>query len=214
MTYPFQFKLMDSRGKLRVFTVRCRTRYATHYVDIVLTADHVRKSIKLKGVGNTQTCSMSICALDHADKFPHKVEGFIDWTYSRAAVAVTVDKKTQLPNKSVLYGHRSQIAYLNDSPEGQLKLLKILEEDGPITIRLTPIRVRDREELKKQATRATKRKLKKRNRSIKEEGETSINITTAGKKPGERTRGDLTKRLGYGAKRRFAVASLGGMAPK
>lgn len=213
ITYPFELHTTDGNGKKRTFVHRCPVRYATKPVDIILEADHVRKSIKLKGVGNTQTCSMSVCVLNHEDKFPHPVEGFVDWSYSRAVVVTSLDK-AGWPNKAIEYRHYSKIAPLNDSLDGQRKLLQILEENGPITIHLLPIKVRDREAAIKHAEKMEKIKSKRASNPKINIPSISDAEISAGKKPGIRSKWGIERKLGYGAKRRFAVAQLGRYVPE
>ena len=99
----------------------------------------------LEGVGNTQTCSMAVCAKDNEQAFYHKVEGYIDWQYSRAYVVTKLSKETGMPIACVAYEHKDDIAKLNDSKGGQQKLLKQLQSQGPRIIRLYPIRKNVRE---------------------------------------------------------------------
>lgn len=106
-----------------------------------LTANHIRRSIKLHGVGNVATCTMAVCTVQHADKFSHPVEGYIDWTYTRAYVVSKVDKNG-LPCECYCYEHSDEIAKLNDTSNGQRDLLKRILRDGPMTIELRPYRKR------------------------------------------------------------------------
>jgi hypothetical protein len=130
--HAFRFKLPDGR----VLTAWAKVKKATKPVALVLTADDVRASIKAGGVGNTQTCSMAVCAKRQATAFPHPVEGYIDWQYSAAFVVTRVDTETGLPSRCVAYHHSDNIARLNDSPGGQRKLLAELEKNGPRIIYL------------------------------------------------------------------------------
>jgi hypothetical protein len=93
-------------------------RPATKKVKLTLTAEHVRRSMKLHGVGNTQTCSMAVCAKEQAEQFPHPVHGYIDWQYSRAYVVTKVSKAHGMPTACVVYTHTDDIAKLNDSKNG------------------------------------------------------------------------------------------------
>lgn len=178
--HTFVFKIQAGEGeKTKVLKAKATVRRATKSVDLILTADDVRRSIKLKGVGNTQTCSMAVCAKRHADAFPHPVEGFIDWQYRRAFVVSKVGKATGLPVACVVYEHHSKIAKLNDSKGGQKKLLAQLETDGDLMIRLLPVRQREHK---------------------------------PGKPTGRRDGSRSSRPAGSGAKLRFAVAQLGGVA--
>lgn len=109
-------------------------------VDLVLRAGHVRESIRLKGVGNTQTCTMAVCALRQVEAFSHPVDGFIDWWYRRAYVVSKT--RNGLPCECYVYAHDDGIGRLNDSKGGQRKLLRQLERDGDRIIHLVPIRSR------------------------------------------------------------------------
>jgi hypothetical protein len=140
--HPFLYELrFPANGKHVTKKAMAKVRYSHKPVTIELTAAHVRKSMKLKGVGNTSACSMAICAAQHADQFPHKVEGHIDWNYCRAFIVSKVDK-AGLPSECYAYEHDDEIAKLNDTAGGQRKLLALIERDGPITIKLKPYRKR------------------------------------------------------------------------
>jgi hypothetical protein len=104
---------------------------------LTLTAEHVRKSIELQGVGNTNTCAMAICSQSHADQFPFPFAGGVEWTYGRAWFASKY--RNGLPIECYVMAHDDQIAQLNDTKGGQQKLLERLEKDGPITISLRPV---------------------------------------------------------------------------
>lgn len=180
--HPFRFKIEVEGEKTRTITAWSTVRRARLPVDLILTADDVRRSIKLKGVGNTQTCSMAICAKRQEKSFPHPVEGgFIDWQYRAAFVVSKINKVTGLPTESYVYYHHDDIARLNDSKGGQKKLLDVLEAKGDRVIRLLPVRLR-----KPRPGRPQGQNLGVRNKH------SSI--------------------LGIGAKRRFAFATLGGIA--
>lgn len=110
-----------------------------------LTEKHVQRAIELHGAGKTSTCAMALCAYAHKAAFPHPVEGHIDWNYSRAWVASKNDKQG-LPNECYCYEHNDKgIAKLNDTLEGHKKLLKMIQENGPITVVLKPYRKRSEE---------------------------------------------------------------------
>lgn len=139
----FRFKIEANEGeKAKVLIAKATVTRARKAVDLILKAEDVRRSIKLKGVGNTQTCSMAVCAKRQSDAFPHPVEGYIDWQYARAFVVSKVSKQTGLPVACVVYRHGDDIAKLNDSKGGQEKLLAQLEAEGDRVIRLRPIVVR------------------------------------------------------------------------
>lgn len=133
--HPFRFKVDDGE-KVRTITEWAKVKRATKPVKLVLTAADVRRSINLKGVGNTQTCAMAVCAKRQAQAFPHPVEGYIDWQYKTAFVVTKV--RNGLPVECVVYQHDDEIAKLNDSPDGQRRLLAKLEKDGDRLIHLRP----------------------------------------------------------------------------
>lgn len=135
----FRFKVQEGAG---VLTAKAHVRRAKTPVKLILKADDVRESIRLKGIGNTQTCSMAVCAKRQADAFPHPVEGYIDWQYSRAFVVSKVGAESNMPTECVVYHHVDSIAKLNDTKGGQQKLLKELEKNGDRVIRLYPIKLR------------------------------------------------------------------------
>lgn len=141
--HTFRFTVdTGEEGKPKVLTAKAKVRHAKKAVELVLTAADVRRSIAMKGVGNTQTCTMAVCARRHASAFPHAVEGYIDWQYRTAFVVSRLSKQTHLPIACVAYQHYSSIAQLNDTKGGQLKLLQQLERDGDLVIRLLPPRPR------------------------------------------------------------------------
>lgn len=148
-------------------------------VYLPLRAEHVAESIKLRGVGNTQTCAMAVCAARNAECFPHKVEGYIDWFYSRAFVVSKLDKNG-MPIECYEYMHSDKIAQLNDTKGGQHKLLDQLRERGDRIIHLRPVRDR-----------------------------ASQKGSGAPKGIGN---GSRTRIAAKGAKLRFAVAQMGGVA--
>jgi hypothetical protein len=183
--HPFRFKVEGIDGKQSTLVSWAVAKNATKPIDLVLTAEHVRKSIRLKGIGNTQTCSMAVCAMDHRDLFPHDVDGFVDWTYRRAVIVTAVGNKTGMPIRCVVYEHNSKIAHLNDTKNGQEALLKMIEDEGPITVHLLPAKERP---TSAQAAKARNERLAKKKQQS----------------------APMNRTFGQGAKRRFAVASLGG----
>ena len=140
--HAFLYEMIYPNGKRKINKAWAKVRLAKKPVTLVLEPDHVRESITKDGIGNTAKCSVAVCTYHHADKFPHNVEGHTDFTYSRAFIVSKVDK-IGLPSECYVYEHRADhLAKLNDSPSGQQKLLKQLEDDGPLVIELKPHRVR------------------------------------------------------------------------
>lgn len=143
--HTFRFKIEVDGEKPRIHSVKAKVTRARKPVTLTLTAEDVERSMKLKGVGNTQTCSMAVCAKRQSDAFPHPVEGYIDWQYSSAYVVSKISKETGMPSECVSYRHNDDIAYLNDSKGGQKTLLEKLRKSGPRKIKLLPIVYRARE---------------------------------------------------------------------
>lgn len=141
--HKFLYRWEDAAGKQRVIEAWARVRHPRRAVSLTVEAKHVRRSIERDGIGDTANCSMAVCTCQHADAFPHAVEGHIDWTYTRAFVVSKVNRHG-LPSECYVYDHNDEIARMNDSRGGQLKLLKLLEENGPRTITLTPKRMRSK----------------------------------------------------------------------
>jgi len=141
--HAFLFHITDTQGREKTITSWARVRHPTREVNIVLTAEHVRKAIKMRGVGDTTKCSMAVCTNDHEDSFSHNTVGYNDWQYSRCFIASKLGKNG-LPTEAYVYEHNDQIARLNDTAGGQQKLLERIERDGPITITLKPKRIRSK----------------------------------------------------------------------
>ena len=176
--HAFRFKV-GSEGK--IITCWATVVEAKRDVFLPLKVEHVREFIRLNGVGNTQTCSMAVCAKHNADCFPHKVEGYIDWFDSRAFVVSRLNKNG-LPSACYAYAHSDGIGRTNDTAGGQRKLLDELEKaGGERVIHLRPIR------------RIPTHK-----------------IPRSGRRDGSRTKAKTQTQV-RGAKLRFAVAALGGV---
>ena len=135
--HTFRFKTDDGQ----LIFAKAKVRRGVREVDLLLHPRHVERSIEAHGIGNTQTCSMAMCAKDQPTVFPHPFMGYIDWQYSRCYVVSKLDK-SHLPSECYVYLHGDEIAKLNDTEGGQKKLLRDLEKHGPRTIHLKPMRVR------------------------------------------------------------------------
>ncbi len=136
----YRFTIKGAEGeKDRHFFSKATVRIPRRAVVLPLTAEHVRRSINLGGIANTQTCSMAVCTIEHKESFQHPVVGFVDWYYNRAYVASKMGKDG-LPSECYVYEHRDSVARLNDSKGGQTKLLHALEENGPRVVKLYPPR--------------------------------------------------------------------------
>lgn len=139
--HAFRFKVTNNEGQDYVFVSKATVRHPTRPVRLDLKAEDVRRSMKLGGVGNTQTCSMAVCAMRQKDRFSHQVDGYIDWQYSRAYVVSKINKLGH-PIECYAYGHADSIAKLNDTKSGQKTLLRALETSGDRTISLWPMKTR------------------------------------------------------------------------
>jgi len=126
LRHAFRFKI-EATGK--VVTFWAKVIEAKRDVYLPLKAEHVRESIRLKGVGNTQTCAMAVCARREKEAFSHPVEGYIDWTYTRAWVVSQTDRNG-MPSICYVYEHSDGIGRLNDTPGGQRQLLAELVAEG------------------------------------------------------------------------------------
>jgi len=124
--HAFRFKLEPS-GK--IITAWAKVIEPKSDVFLPLKSEHVKESMRQKGAGNTQTCSMAVCAQRESECFSHAVEGYIDWFYKRAFVVSKLNKNG-LPSECYVYAHNDGIGQLNDTPGGQKKLLEELEAEG------------------------------------------------------------------------------------
>jgi hypothetical protein len=140
--HPFLYEMVRGDGTKTVHKAWAAVIKASKPVTVVLTEDHVNRSMALNGAGSTSQCSVAICTYNHRAAFPHPVEGHIDFNYSRAFVVTRLDKQG-LPRECVAYEHSAgSVAKLNDSPGGYAKLLVRIQKSGPLAITLRPYRVR------------------------------------------------------------------------
>lgn len=121
-------------------------------VHLTLTADHIKKSVKLRGQGNTQKCAMAVCSKEHRDSFGHDFI-YVDWLDTKAYFVT--ETKNGLPSKCIVYAHHDTVAPLFDTRAGLNKLLKEIEEKGPKVIKLYPPRIYSASE-KQTANRSTR----------------------------------------------------------
>lgn len=146
-SHIFKFKIEMDDGEMKEMNSKAIVTAARKAVTVILTKDHVRTSIMNNGVGNTAKCAMAVCCRNQPKgTFSHPFVGFIDWQYSTAFLATHLNKQG-MPSKCIRYYHDDNIAKLNDTPGGQKKLLKRLEDEGDIIIRLRP-RIRNDHTLK------------------------------------------------------------------
>lgn len=132
--HAFRFKLENGK----IITAWAKVRPARTAVELVLTKEHIQKSLAVGGQGNTQLCAMAVCSREHGDAFPHSFE-FVDWLYNRAYFVTKT--KDGLPSECVVYTHHDNIAPLFDTKPGMRKLLKTLEASGSRIINLYPPKV-------------------------------------------------------------------------
>jgi hypothetical protein len=136
--HAFRFKV-GPKDESKVVTFWAKVKPGKRDIYLTLAADDVRRAIKLGGVGTTDTCTMAVCAKRQRDQFPHSVEGYVDWFYSRAFVVSKCDKNG-MPVECYEYMHNDSIAKLNDTRGGQKKLLAQLEAKGDRIIHLLPVK--------------------------------------------------------------------------
>jgi hypothetical protein len=126
------FYFYDDFGKQ--FEVSAKVIPAMVPVDPILTSNHLRKSIRLKGRGNSQTCSGSICIIDNRGLFPHPVEGYCDFTDTRAWIMSKWETKKRGGGwhaECVEYEHsEGWLSKANDLRGGAQKLLEEFEKTG------------------------------------------------------------------------------------
>jgi hypothetical protein len=105
-------------------------------VTLLLNEDGVLRSKGLRGRGNSQTCSGSLCVYMQRNCFSHPVTGVTDFLYARAFLQSDAKKRE-------CYGYVHECSWfpkLNDQKGGHdLLLAKIKENGGPIQITLRPI---------------------------------------------------------------------------
>lgn len=136
--HVFRFDLITT-GKQKVkITSKAKVMFPSRPVELTLTAGHVLESLRRKGVADIHNCSMAICTTTHADQFPHKYVGYIDWFYSRAYIASKLDARG-LPIECYCYTHSDDIAQFQDTVNGQKRLLAELRKTGPRVITLRPV---------------------------------------------------------------------------
>jgi len=84
-------------------------------------------------------CPMAFCLRGNAKAFPHPIDhGMVDFNYASAFV-ISKSAANGLPRECHSYWHsQGWIAKMNDSLRGQRRLLRHIEQSGPITIELKP----------------------------------------------------------------------------
>lgn len=140
--HAFRFKV-GPKDEPKTVTFWAKVRPGKKHVYIKLATNDVQRAMKLGGVGTTDTCTMAVCTKRQKDQFPHPVEGYVDWFYTRAFVVSKCDKNG-MPIECYEYAHNDSIAKLNDTRGGQKKLLAQLEATGDRIIHLLPVKRYDK----------------------------------------------------------------------
>lgn len=133
---PRHFFLFEIGGVVKRIPVKVKP--ARKSVTLLLTEAHVRQSMEERGFGNAQKCAGAICAKDPSVQFPHKFTGYVDWLYRRCYVSSRNNPVHNLPVECYAYSHGDPVAKLFDEKGGAQKILKIIQERGPISIELFP----------------------------------------------------------------------------
>lgn len=136
-------------------------------VELTLTADHIKKSVKLGGQGNTQKCAMAVCSKEHRDAFGHDFI-YVDWLDTKAYFVT--ETKNGLPSKCISYAHHDNVAPLFDTKTGLKKLLKEIEENGPKIIKLYPPRLYSHELTQAKASHRGSKEDGSRTKTIRAKG--------------------------------------------
>lgn len=137
--HTFYFKLESGQ----VLKARARVKAAKKIVKVVLDENHAKQSLASNGQGNSLNCAMAVCSKAHGEAFPHPFH-FVDWLDSRAYFVTKVNS-AGMPSECVVYSHHDSVAKLFDTRPGMKKLLKTLNDRGPLTVTLYPPKVRARE---------------------------------------------------------------------
>ena len=140
----FRFKITNDEGKVHILRSPAKVRVPQKEVVLTLLPEHVQKAMRLHGAGSTANCAGAICTKNHAKAFPHVVDGYVDFQYSKIFVSSDTDPDSGFPRDCYVYSHDgADIAKLNDMGiKGQKKLLADLRKNGPREIILRPVRVR------------------------------------------------------------------------
>lgn len=132
--HTFRFKVENGE----VIEARAIVMPGKRNIELVLTAEHIKKSIQLNGQGNTQKCAMAVCSKEHRASFDHNFV-YVDWLDSKAYFVT--ETKNGLPSKCIAYSHHDNVAPLFDTKAGLRKLLADIEQKGPRTIKLYPPKI-------------------------------------------------------------------------
>lgn len=132
--HTFRFKVETGE----VIEAPAKVVAGAKHVELVLNEQHILKSLKDDGQGNTQKCAMAVCSKDHREAFGHDFI-YVDWLDSKAFFVT--ETKNGLPSKCIAYSHHDNVAKLFDTKAGLKRLLAEIRENGPKVIRLHPPKV-------------------------------------------------------------------------
>lgn len=119
----------------KIVPISTRVRPGTGRFRMDLTEDHVQRAIDANGYGDAQNCAGAVCIKAHADMIPHKFTGYVDFWDTRAFISCRNNTNTNLPSDCVGWKHNHpEIAKLFDTRAGLQKLLKMVRENGHITL--------------------------------------------------------------------------------
>lgn len=135
--YPFKVRGVTGVQTMWVPVVRGKAS-----IVLLLTADHVRRSINQCGWGSCGTCPIALCVIDHSKHFKHQVHAMVDVTDRRIYIVSKLDKNGW-PIECVAYDHQSEFPQTFDPTKQNERalnsLLKYLDANGSIAIRLHPM---------------------------------------------------------------------------
>lgn len=125
------------RGPSKLYSVLSKTVAGTKDIPAEVTEGDVLRAIKKGGRGHTDICAGAFCTKRNADRFPHKVTGYVDVWPTRVFISSENDKM-DLPKKHHEYELKGRDAALmwqwNDSKGGLEKMLDHIRANGPLQI--------------------------------------------------------------------------------
>jgi hypothetical protein len=105
-------------------------------ITIHITSDRVIRSKNLRGRGDSQRCTGSVCVWDERHQIEHDVTGVCDFNYSTVHIQSSNERRE-------CYGYTHSQPWfpkLNDRKDGHDKILeKLKEAGGQIDMELSPI---------------------------------------------------------------------------
>lgn len=145
--HEFLFECKRPDGTKYEMKIPAKVRTPKKKVEFHITEEDVLRSMKLRGVGNSQTCTVACGLWRDSTAFSHPVVGPIEFFHSTCFVGSKNDKRGHVA-ECYRYKHNfAAIAKTNDKPGGQKALLEKIKRDGPITITLWPRKRRDRSKM-------------------------------------------------------------------